>query len=386
MGRGEYYDGGFRRSRRRRGEPAERKRSGGMAIVDGLALLLTVVSAVALVIALLAPYVHPERLWMLPVLGLVAPAVYVGVLFSALYWIVRWRWRVALPLIVLLVVGAFKVSLFLKIDLRRDYGTEQSYGSGTITLMTYNVRNFYDDTHRRSFDRVADLVRRVNPDVVCLQEFNRDEEQAARMDSLLTGYTRVRVSDRTYAYMAIYTKFRILGEGQMILKSPPVNGQSEQIDLGVGNDTLRIVGNHLHSTAITVHDDEFLTSTQLLTDTAGGQKVRNIFRRFGENSAVRARQADTISRAMAGTRVPMVVCGDFNDTPMSYVYRRMARGLSDAFSERGKGYSHTFRGFMNALRIDYVLYNGRLECLSYEVLDDVELSDHHPVVVRLKMK
>ncbi len=67
---------------------------------------------------------------------------------------------------------------------------------------------------------------------------------------------------------------------------------------------------------------------------------------------------------------------------MSYVYRTMARGLRDAFRECGSGYSHTFRGFYNTLRIDYVL-SGGFEPLSYEVLP-VDYSDHHPVVVRLR--
>mgnify|MGYP000783241517 FL=1 len=87
-------------------------------------------------------------------------------------------------------------------------------------------------------------------------------------------------------------------------------------------------------------------------------------------------------RVVGATRTRRIVCGDFNDTPMSYVYRTMARGLRDAFRECGSGYSHTFRGFYNTLRIDYVL-SGGFEPLSYEVLP-VDYSDHHPVVVRLR--
>ena len=48
---------------------------------------------------------------------------------------------------------------------------------------------------------------------------------------------------------------------------------------------------------------------------------------------------------------------------MSYTYRMMAQDLDDAFRASGKGYSYTFRGFMDVLRIDYVLYSEDLECL-----------------------
>ncbi len=104
--------------------------------------------------------------------------------------------------------------------------------------------------------------------------------------------------------------------------------------------------------------------------------------RLRENSVLRAAQVDSIAQVVGATRTRRIVCGDFNDTPMSYVYRTMARGLRDAFRECGSGYSHTFRGFYNMLRIDYVLSSG-FEPLSYEVLP-VDYSDHHPVVVRLR--
>ena len=153
------------------------------------------------------------------------------------------------------------------------------------------------------------------------------------------------------------------------------DGQSVWVDLLVGDDTIRIFNNHLHSTAITVHDDKYLSDHQFLTDTAGGAKIKNIFRRFRDN---------TIARALAATPGCKIGCVDFNDTPMSYASRVIAQDLDDAFRASGKGYSYTFRGFMDVLRIDYVLYSEDLECLDYQVLYDVDLTDHDPVVVRLR--
>ena len=69
---------------------------------------------------------------------------------------------------------------------------------------------------------------------------------------------------------------------------------------------------------------------------------------------------------------------------MSYTYDRISEGLQDAFCVKGKGYSHTFRGFNNVLRIDYVLLSPSLEVTEYTV-EDVDYSDHHPVLVRLKL-
>lgn len=112
-------------------------------------------------------------------------------------------------------------------------------------------------------------------------------------------------------------------------------------------------------------------------------KLRSIVTRLRENSELRAAQVDSIAAQIGATRTGRIVCGDFNDTPVSYVYRRMAAGLEDAFSRCGSGYSHTYRGFFNTLRIDYVLYSDEFRAVAYGVLP-VEYSDHHPVVVRLK--
>jgi endonuclease/exonuclease/phosphatase family metal-dependent hydrolase len=275
-----------------------------------------------------------------------------------------------------------------KPELRRHYGEETSSGRGAITLLTFNVRSFYNDRGQWSFDGVTEVIRRVNPDIVCLQEFNRTLSKAEELDSLLSDYDRTVVMEGNGGDplfpLALYTKYRILGKSHSILGPMKQDGQSVWVDLLVGDDTVRVFNNHLHSTAITVHDDKYLSEHQFLTDTAGGAKIKNIFRRFRDNSMLRAAQADTIARAIAATPGCKIVCGDFNDTPMSYTYRTMAQDLDDAFRASGKGYSYTFRGFMDVLRIDYVLYSEDLECFDYQVLYDVDLSDHYPVVVRLR--
>lgn len=368
----------------------ERRHSTVGRMVDSVMMILSVVAGIAMILTLLSPYIHPARFWVFPLFGLIAPAVYAVVVLFTLYWIIRWRWRIAAPLLLLLVVGLFKVSLFLNPELRRHYGEETKYGSGTITVMTFNVRSFYSDQKTWSFDSVALLIDRVAPDIVCIQEFGRNWEDMDRMDALLPEYTRASVpvdptDEKSPFYpVAVYTKYRVLGPTTTILQEEPYKGQATWVDLLVGEDTVRIVNNHLHSTSITADDEEFISQRQFLTDTASSAKVKSIVRRFHNNSVLRANQADTIARVIRETPCAKIVCGDFNDTPMSYVYRTMARGLDDAFSTCGKGYSYTFRGFMDALRIDYVLYSEPLECLSYEVLYDVKLSDHYPVVVRLK--
>jgi endonuclease/exonuclease/phosphatase (EEP) superfamily protein YafD len=73
------------------------------------------------------------------------------------------------------------------------------------------------------------------------------------------------------------------------------------------------------------------------------------------------------------------VAGDFNDTPISYTYRKMRRGLNDAFVEAGYGAGFTYKGKYPPNRIDYVLYTDELECVDFDIVK-VRYSDHYPII------
>lgn len=367
------------------GRPSEkRRRSTAMWIVDLVMTLLTLVAGVTMLLTYFVPYVNPARVWFFPVLGLAAPAVYVASVMLMLYWIIRWRWVRAGVMLVIVAAGLFKVSLFWRPEIRRSYVEATAYERAAFKVMTYNVRSFYGENGESSVEDILRLVDEQEPDLICLQEFNsrlatRSEEFALLEEKYeIAHFGRTAAPDSLYgSTLAILSKYRILRTGTVLTPSSSV-----WADVVMGDDTVRVFNNHLRSTAINASDNEYITAHRFLSDTARETKIRSIVTRLRENSVLRAAQVDSIALVVGAVARRRIVCGDFNDTPMSYVYRTMAEGLRDAFSECGSGYAHTFRGFYNTLRIDYVL-SGGFEPLSYEVLP-VDYSDHHPVVVRLK--
>lgn len=360
------------------------RRSLLLRLLDLLMTLLTAVTAVTMVVTFFVPYVDPGRVWFFPVLGLAAPAVYVVTVVLALYWIIRWRLVRAGIMVALVVVGLFKVSLFYRPEFRRNYGDER-YDRRAFKVMTYNVRGFYGENGLSSVGDVLQLIGDHNPDIICLQEFNArlagQSDEFALLDEKYESavFGRTQAPDSLYgAPLVILSKYRILRSG--VVLTP---GTSVWADLLIGDDTIRVFNNHLRSTAIKAADNEYITNRDFISDTAREVKIRSIVSRLRENSILRAAQVDSIADVIADARARCIVCGDFNDTPMSYVYRTMAGGLNDAFSKSGSGYSHTFRGFFNTLRIDYVLCSDSFDPVSYEE-PQVEYSDHLPVVVRLQ--
>lgn len=368
---------------------SKQQRNPVMTLLDGVLTIVSVVVAVLLLVALIVPAIRPEYTWALPMLGLIAPVLYLTVVGLALYWVMRWRLLRAVAMSLLVVVGLFSISLYWRPEARREalqrkYDTKFSYPRSAISLLSYNVRYLYSDSGNSSADSLAAWLDTLRADVICLQEVNGAlATRSARLSAVLESYNEAKfgLEEGVARELRILTRHKIINSGVVLKPSSSV-----WADMVVREDTIRVINNHLQSTGITVFDSDYLTGHAYLMDTAREVKLRSIASRFSDNCVLRAAQVDTI-RAHIDTLGPSlkVVCGDFNDTPLSYTYRRMARGLRDAFSEHGEGYSYTFRGFFNALRIDYVLSSKEIEVLSYET-PEVNLSDHRPVLVRLQKR
>ena len=100
---------------------------------------------------------------------------------------------------------------------------------------------------------------------------------------------------------------------------------------------------------------------------------------------------EAVRAAIDASPYPVIVCGDFNDVPASYAYRRLSKGLQDAFLttsflRTGHTYvrSSALPWFHNAtfgpgIRIDYILTDPMLRATDFRI-DRVAYSDHYPVM------
>lgn len=340
----------------------KQQRSAFGLLFDTLMMVITIPIMLLFVASLFVPLVNPNSAGIFSILGLVAPFVYGAMLLVTLYWILRWRW-IAVPLILLAVIGSFSLSSFYRPELKRFY--EKSYPSSAVKVLTYNARSFINDNGQRCLDSVAEMIRVIRPDVICFQEMGFSH----KMDSILKheqlkysplpkSLSRVDLSPAIYSRHPIVAAERIDSMKNFVWA-----------DVVIRKDTLRLFNLHLHTTAIRRDEGQYIENHQYLEEEGDIDKLRSMASRLSENNKLRSTQADTIATIIASSPYPVIVCGDFNDTPVSYTYRRVSRKLKDAFREAGRGYSYTYRGFFDMLRIDYVLYDKRFTALGYDVID-----------------
>ena len=108
--------------------------------------------------------------------------------------------------------------------------------------------------------------------------------------------------------------------------------------------------------------------------------------KLGGSAAKRAPQAEAVHRyVQEHSQYPIIVCGDFNDNPISYSRRTIAEGLQDCFVEtgRGIGLSYNQKGFW--VRIDHILCSKHFTPQNCEIDDKMDASDHYPIISWLKM-
>lgn len=366
------------------GSPKRKEHGGSLigTILFIILLALTMSLSVALFIAYLTPHVAPSTFGSLTIVGIFAPILYIGVAICLLMWIVMGRWRIAGCVALMLIPGLFRFSDFYNVELHRY--VEQKPSRSSFTLMSYNVRGFRNDSSNRAVDGYVEYFSGTDvADIVCFQEYALDMPCVERVDSLFNAYHGkvyrrdvVETGDvvlRTYSRYPIIASGAISGEGR---------GTSQWVDIVIKNDTLRIFNNHLYTMNISSEDSSDIEQGRILQD---GERMRSIVDRIAKNSSVRADFVDTLSMVIDNTPYRRVICGDFNDTPMSYVYGELAKGYVDAFEECGRGYGYTFRPMYGTLRIDYILHSPDLETESYVAGDDVLLSDHLPISARIKI-
>ena len=361
---GDYYKSSYTSSGGRR----RNQRSATGLIIDIFVGVITLVVVALFLTTLFVPSLDPRQHGEVSTLGLVAPIIYAMQAALTLYWIVRWRPFIAVVMVFVSLLGVFQLSLFYKLELRRVYSEpnlKPRYDKKALKVMSYNVRSFIDDNRERQLDSIVKIIKAVNPDILCLQEMGFSDIADSLLEPLKPmphSLSRVNLSPAIYSRYPIIKASRMdtlknFGWADIVIKKDKNN-----------EDTIRVFNNHLHSTAIRRDDSNYIENHEYLEGDSLG-KVHSMVKRLTENNRVRAEQADTLAALVAASPYPVIVCGDFNDTPVSYTYRTVARKLNDPYRKVGRGYSHTYRGFFDMLRIDYIFYSDEFEALSYEVVD-----------------
>lgn len=320
----------------------------------------------------LSPYVHPDITWIFALLGTgYSWLLLVNILF-VLFWVILKKWYFIFSLVCILI-GWQHFTNFVGLNL----GTVAS-SKHTLKVMSYNVQGFYKldaPTKEKKQKKQAHfsklLTQTIAPDVICTQETGWEDLIARNKE-----FSNFIKEERVF----IFSRYPIVKSGHVELDGPVVG--CVWADIKKEEKILRVYSVHLSSSMVTSEADKLRESGNI-QDKETWQGVRSIMSKYSKAARQRAEQAEKIAKHVESSPHPVIVCGDFNETPLSYSYRHISRKLKDAYQERAFGLGTTFAGSIPGLRIDYTLVDSSLMIQSHKILKDVVYSDHYPVVTEI---
>ena len=354
-------------------------------------ILLWPVLAVNLLVALLligcaySPVLPVESLPLLSLAGLAMPFVLVANGAFLIVWLLLYK-RFMLVSVVAFLVCFPQIRVFFPINVSRQIPPEES-----IKVMSYNILSLNLRNATANIDNpVIAYLEGCDADIICLQEFPFSVLKSKGAKGLLAAYPyrSYQLNNWSVAkshYLCCLSKYPILSVEEVDFNSTS-NGCAKYRILH-GADTLVIYNCHLQSNNLNAENKSVYE--QLLTDPnkdkLRSKDTREIVKKLRDAVSKRAAQANLVlAEARKDTSPYIVVCGDFNDSPISYTHKLFSQQFADAYVRSGNGPGFSYNRNKLFYRIDHILYSPAFEAYDCVVDHSVKASDHYPISCYLK--
>ena len=317
-------------------------------------------AAFLLLISFILPYLPPKSFPTLSLLSLIVSLLIIVNIIFAIYWAVQFRRRFLVSFTVLLI-SYFYFNVFYEVSSEGDV----SQYKNTLSVLSYNVRlfNAYEKNPKTDAPQIiSEMLFEENPDVVCVQEYYKPN--AIDFSAYKYQYIHFK-SEKAKLGHAIFSKYPLINTGAFDFEETYNN--TLYADVVKGTDTIRIYSLHLQSLGI-------IPRVSFLQESDNEKLRKRVSRAF----EMQQNQVEAILAHKAKTKHPVILSGDFNNTPFSYSYRKLKDGMQDAFRERGNGLGTTFKFEKYPMRIDYIFASEGLEILLFDTLKKT-FSDHYAV-------
>ena len=241
------------------------------------------------------------------------------------------------------------------LDLPTAYPESKDSIPAVIRVLSYNIKHGRGNDGQVDLVRTATVIRRLNPDVVALQEVDNQVQRSGSVDearrlSELTGL-------RHYAFGSFFS-FQGGEYGMAILSRYPLS-EIQNLRLPDGAEP----------------------RTSLLATVAAPIRFRLAGVHFYRTEEERSAQATTLLKAVKGNEFPHIIAGDFNSRPDSPVLQ-----LFSDWEIPNKGDDHfTFSSDQPRSEIDFIIARpaAAFDFLVTDVVNEPIASDHRPVVADL---
>lgn len=371
------------------------------SLIKYFALTVNFIAILSLVLSYLVKFISPEKFWPIAFFGLTYPIILAVNILFVLYWLIQLKKEFLYSLIIILLGWNYLTKIF-QINFNSDKKLYTESQQKSFKIITYNVKTFsaypWSNWGVDAKKNIFNLLNEENADVICLQEFNTGFEKDSpnqrgfyNLDTLVKILkTNFYHYEETYVYKHVshfglitLSKYPIVNKG-VIVFSNSKNNRCIYSDIKIKDDIIRTYNIHLQSIHFDYPDYDLLDSIKQNNNIQLSQ-LKKIISLLKKAYIKRSAQVQLIAEHTDKSSYPTIICGDFNDTPISYAYFTLYDNFNDAFEISGTGFGSTYAGKIPCLRIDYVFFNKNLNVSEYKIIQEA-FSDHYPVSCIMKIE
>ena len=351
-----------------------------------LLITLNVIVAVAMLLGKLTTIISPARWLILAYFGLFFPFVLIFNFAFIIFWIILRKWKI---LFISLIASFLCINNICNTYPIHIFKSSINPAVTRLKIMTYNIDAFsqFSVEKKSTMDSLLAFVSRINPDIVCMQEFFSYTKSGHTTEPNILHalkeypyhFIHYSVSEETFGEgLAIFSKYPIEFKG--ICQFSKGYYTTIYADITVNSKSIRIFNHHMESYRFSAderkHYEDLVGdfNTHALKDV-----VLKFSTKMNEAYSIRARQSDIVSKTIAKSPYPVIVCGDFNDVPVSYTYTTIRKDLMDTYASVGTGYGNTYSHRLFPFRIDYIMADPSFRPITSKVAH-VKYSDHYPLI------
>ena len=261
-----------------------------------------------------------------------------------------------------------------------------------LKVMDWNVRLYdrYGWLGRGVRTGIFDAVQQEQPDVLCIQEHYRDADPAAfsverpMRAALESGGGEARLhevwargkSGRRFG-VATWSRHPMVGK-ETIAFGTTSNNVCAVTDVVWQGDTIRVFNAHFAS--LHFGSEDYAALEEGVPNAEGRQRI---WTRMRAAYSERVTQVGKVMAAVSRSPHPVLLCGDFNDMPVSWALAQARSQLRDAHDVRGLRMDGTWQGAVPGVRIDHIFADPTWAVLDYATGGE-GLSDHRYVTAVLQ--
>lgn len=347
-------------------------------IFTKILLGLNLLAVFSLLIAYISVYIAPDKVWFPSLFGLGFPVLFVINVFFVLLWlIINPRY---------LVVSLTAIFIGIGFSARYLQFSGKKIEQGDVKVLSYNVKHFIEngvELQKETADEITEFIQSQNADIICLQEVRLRKNSIFNLAQTVSNLDNINHyqyarSSTTFGSVTL-TRYPIVNMGEIRFENS--RNISIYTDVLIDDDTVRIFNIHLQSYQLDPSQYSIIETPES-PQKFSLKEIKEVQKKLRHAARLRSEQVREIRKYIEDSPYHIILCGDFNDPPASFSYRKLRKGLDDAFIDAGSGVGRTYIGKLPSLRIDYILHSKGFLSYNFQTLD-FRNSDHLPIACEL---